>query len=187
MVSIPVAAKTGKKAIEVVYNNIKLEVKGIQTKMPEGVEPFIFNGTTYLPVRAVAEALGEVVSYDKKTATVQVGSGSSNDSFSNFGQGSCIIAIKNDKGDTIEELFHSKDYMGKYGVTSSLKGRFEPFEIELNVIGADNLYISEYGGQIRPLERSFKPPVADKRATICGTKSHLIENLLYNKVACTKA
>ncbi len=32
----------------------------------------------------------------------------------------------------------------------------------------------EYGGQIRPLERSFKPPVAEQRATFCGTKSHLI-------------
>lgn len=31
MVSIPLAAKTGKKAIEMLYNNIKLEVQGIKT------------------------------------------------------------------------------------------------------------------------------------------------------------
>lgn len=74
MGSVPIIAKVGKQAIDVVYNNIKLEVNGIKTKMPSGVEPFIYNGTTYLPVRAVAEALGEEVSFDKKNYTVYVGS-----------------------------------------------------------------------------------------------------------------
>lgn len=73
MISIPVAAKAGKEAIEVVYKNIKLEVNGVQTKMPKGVEPFIYGGTTYLPVRAVAEALGEKVNYDSESATVKIG------------------------------------------------------------------------------------------------------------------
>lgn len=72
--ALPVMAQVGKRAIDVVYNNIKLEVNGVKTKMPSGVEPFIYNGTTYLPVRAVAEALGENVEYDKATATVYVGS-----------------------------------------------------------------------------------------------------------------
>lgn len=41
--------------------------------MPSNVEPFIYNGTTYLPVRAVAEALGEKVEYDKNSSTVYIG------------------------------------------------------------------------------------------------------------------
>lgn len=69
----PIIAKVGKEAINVVYNNIKLEVNGIKTTMPKDVEPFIYNGTTYLPVREVAEALGEKVEYDKKTSTIYVG------------------------------------------------------------------------------------------------------------------
>lgn len=74
MGAVPTIAKVGKEAIDVVYNNIKLEVNGIKTTMPKGVEPFMYNGTTYLPVRAVAEALGEKVEYDKSKATVYVGS-----------------------------------------------------------------------------------------------------------------
>lgn len=74
MGAVPTIAKVGKEAIDVVYNNIKVEVNGIKTTMPKGVEPFMYNGTTYLPVRAVAEALGEKVEYDKKTSTVYVGS-----------------------------------------------------------------------------------------------------------------
>ena len=37
------------------------------------VDPFIVDGTTYLPVRAVAEALGKEVSWDSETRTVSLG------------------------------------------------------------------------------------------------------------------
>lgn len=37
------------------------------------VEAFIYNGTTYLPVRAVSEALGQVVQWDGKTKSVYIG------------------------------------------------------------------------------------------------------------------
>ena len=56
------------KTVEVVYNNIKLNIDGteITPKDANGnvVEPFNFNGTVYLPVRAVGEALGKDVSWD---------------------------------------------------------------------------------------------------------------------------
>ena len=37
------------------------------------VEPFIYEGTTYLPVRAVGEALGKAVTWDGATKTVYIG------------------------------------------------------------------------------------------------------------------
>lgn len=37
------------------------------------VEAFIYNGTTYLPVRAVSEALGQVVQWDGRTNSVYIG------------------------------------------------------------------------------------------------------------------
>lgn len=74
MTTVPGIAKVGKQTISVVYNNIKLEVNGIKADMPKGVEPFIYNGTTYLPVNAIAEALGENVEYDRNSNTVYVGS-----------------------------------------------------------------------------------------------------------------
>jgi len=37
------------------------------------VDPFVVDGTTYLPVRAVSEALGKTVTWDGATATVYIG------------------------------------------------------------------------------------------------------------------
>lgn len=65
------------KTVTAVYNNIKLVINGeeITPKDANGniVEPFIIDGTTYLPVRAVASALGEDVNWDGKTNTVFIG------------------------------------------------------------------------------------------------------------------
>jgi len=64
-------ASSGSKTIEVFYNNIKLVVDGVPVTMT--AEPFIYEGTTYLPVRAVAEALGQDVQWDGQTQTVYIG------------------------------------------------------------------------------------------------------------------
>ena len=64
------------------YNNIKIKLYGdiITPKDANGnvVEPFIVDGTTYLPVRAIAEALGLTVNWDSSTQTVLLGDASSN-------------------------------------------------------------------------------------------------------------
>lgn len=39
----------------------------------KSVEPFIYNGTTYLPVRAVSYAVGKAISWDSKTKSVYLG------------------------------------------------------------------------------------------------------------------
>ena len=63
--------------IEAVYNNIKIVVDGQQIMPTDGngkvVEPFISYGTTYLPVRAVADAFGKEVDWDSETNTVILG------------------------------------------------------------------------------------------------------------------
>lgn len=62
------------KMIEVAYNDIKISLDGnvLVPKDVNGeiVEPFIYNGSTYLPLRAVAQALGKEVSWNQETATV---------------------------------------------------------------------------------------------------------------------
>ncbi len=72
-----VYGKEASQGIEVFYRNIKLFVDGgeVVPKDANGnlVEPFIYNGTTYLPVRAVAEALDKDVKWDGKNATVYIG------------------------------------------------------------------------------------------------------------------
>jgi hypothetical protein len=66
------------KAIDVVYNNIKIVVDGKPVSFGKdsagnNIEPFIYNGTTYLPVRAVGEAIGKKVDWDGATQTVYLG------------------------------------------------------------------------------------------------------------------
>ncbi len=62
--------------IEAVYNDIKIVVDG--KKVSPDSEPFISEGTTYLPVRAVAEALDKPVYWDGETSTVYIGKYSGN-------------------------------------------------------------------------------------------------------------
>lgn len=62
---------------ELYYNNIKIYIDGaeIVPKDPNGniVEPFTMNGTTYLPVRAISNALGKDVEWDGATQSVYIG------------------------------------------------------------------------------------------------------------------
>ena len=63
---------------EIYYNNIKIKINGkeIEPKDSNGniVEPFTISGTTYLPVRAVSEALGKNVGWNGETKTVFISS-----------------------------------------------------------------------------------------------------------------
>lgn len=63
--------------IEAVYNDIKIVVDGQQITPNDGngkvIEPFISYGTTYLPVRAIANAFGKEADWDGETNTVILG------------------------------------------------------------------------------------------------------------------
>ena len=63
--------------IKVVQGGLTLYVDG-QLFVPKDakgntVEPIIYEGTTYLPLRAVATALGKDITYDSKTSSVYIG------------------------------------------------------------------------------------------------------------------
>lgn len=62
---------------ELYYNNIKVRLNGETLTLKDAngkiVDPFIIDGTTYLPVRAISEALGLNVSWDGATQTVILG------------------------------------------------------------------------------------------------------------------
>ena len=72
-----VYAKEAAETITAVYRNIKLVVDGVQIDPQDvngnTVEPFIYNGTTYLPVRAVGKAFDKEVSWDGDSSTVYIG------------------------------------------------------------------------------------------------------------------
>ncbi len=64
-------AKVANMDIPVMFNNIKIVVDGKKLKTDK--EPFIYEGTTYLPVRAVEEAVGKNVTWDAASKTVILG------------------------------------------------------------------------------------------------------------------
>ena len=67
--------------LEVFYNNIKINIDG-EIIIPKNVlgdivDPFNYEGTIYVPARAVSEALGAEVAWDGDTQTVIITSGES--------------------------------------------------------------------------------------------------------------
>ena len=70
------ATKWATRRIDALYRNIRIVVddKEITPTDINGkvVEPFIIDGTTYVPLRAIGEALGKNVSWDSNTSTVNI-------------------------------------------------------------------------------------------------------------------
>lgn len=81
--AVPAAASSGTESITVTCRAIKIFVDGTAVIPTDAagnpVEPFICDGTTYLPVRAVARALGLSVAWDEGTGTVSLTSGGTAD------------------------------------------------------------------------------------------------------------
>lgn len=111
-------AASGSQSITATYNNIKLYVnqKLITPKDAAGntVEPFIYNGTTYLPVRAVANALGQDVSWDNSTKSVYIGSQPTATSYSRSNPAPVGTA----------QTITIDNYLGKYTVTIKVTEAF---------------------------------------------------------------
>lgn len=68
------AATVGTKTAQLSYNNIKVTLDGTNVNLVDAngnpVEPFIIDGTTYLPIRAISNAFGLEVGWDGATQTV---------------------------------------------------------------------------------------------------------------------
>lgn len=69
-------AAQGNATIPVTYSNIKVYVDGnlLSPKDSAGnaVEPFAYNGTIYLPARAIGEALGKKVEWKAETSSALI-------------------------------------------------------------------------------------------------------------------
>lgn len=65
------------QTIAIEYNDIKVTLDGKPVELKDAagktIEPFTYNGTTYLPVRAVANLLGVDVKWDGDTSTIYLG------------------------------------------------------------------------------------------------------------------
>ncbi len=71
---LPVFAFNGTKQIEAIYKEIIITLDGKEVEMD--VEPFQYDGRTFVPVRFVSEALGAEVNWKAETNTVEIVSAS---------------------------------------------------------------------------------------------------------------
>lgn len=67
---MPVVAAEGTKSLKAIFRNIKIVVNG--SALISDKEPFIVDGTTYVPIRLVAEATGATVQWDGENNRVVV-------------------------------------------------------------------------------------------------------------------
>lgn len=76
--SVTVFAKQVTETVNIMYDNIKILIDGVEFNAKDAngndIEPFIYNGTTYLPVRAIANAFDKEVDWEPQTSTVILGS-----------------------------------------------------------------------------------------------------------------
>lgn len=70
-------AKQVTETVSIIYDNIKIIIDGIEYNAKDAngneIEPFVYNGTTYLPVRAIADAFDKDVTWEPQTSTVVLG------------------------------------------------------------------------------------------------------------------
>lgn len=123
------------------YNDIKVTLDGKQVTPKDAngntVEPFVIDGTTYLPVRAVANALGLEVGWNGETKTVTL----SSDAQSNT-QAEDVKPAKS--GETMGQknaLESAKKYLGytSFSHSGMIKQlEFEGYSAEDSTYAADN-------------------------------------------------
>jgi len=81
-VTFSTSAMTINQAASISYKNIKVTLNGKEFVLKDSagnvIEPFIMNGSTYVPIRAVSELFGAKVDWDSKTSTVILTYGSNN-------------------------------------------------------------------------------------------------------------
>ena len=135
-----VIATTGVIQKNLHYNNIKITLNGKEIKPLDAngnyVEPFIIDGTTYLPVRAVSGALGLGVAWDGETNTVKLTGVTSGDKTS-------VEAFVEHFGSSLEKYVEDcgKEAGFDYNATVSAEGN--TITIDANVMELDNVSAEE--------------------------------------------
>lgn len=76
LLAVPALAKTASEEVTVSYRDISIKVDGEAVDPTDingkATEPFLIDGSTYVPVRAISEALGCEVTWDGDTNTVNI-------------------------------------------------------------------------------------------------------------------
>lgn len=146
-------ATTGKVTKELEYRNISVSLDGQKLNLTDAkgnpVEPFMFDGTNYLPVRALAEALGLDVAWDGATSTVVLTTPKNNSAVS-VGEGMYLVGTDIQAG-TYLLTATSEDWGAYYARCKDASGEMS------SIIANDNFsntaYITVENGEYLKLNR----------------------------------
>lgn len=126
----PAIASTGSRTVEIAYDNIKLVVNGEKVTPRDGsgkiVEPFTLNGTTYLPVRALGNALDMDVEWDGRTNTVYLDGRADSDDL----EGAGYIGLKEARAIALKHAGLRESQVAFFQETLDLDGGKATYEIE---------------------------------------------------------
>lgn len=93
-------ATNATKHVDITFRDIKITLDGYTLEPTnaagEVIEPFILDGTTYLPVRGIANALGAEVEWDAATSTVRLtaAAGENQGGGAQGGEGDIYVLVK---------------------------------------------------------------------------------------------
>jgi hypothetical protein len=116
----------GGTTIEVFFNNIKIMVDGVE-KQPAGVKPFIYEGSTYVPLRFVSDALGKEIGWNEKTQTVWIGKQEEN---------------------LLTQAKEAKSWLDK-GIAQASKLQSLSLEMKSNMLGGNSEFQLGIGGTVK--------------------------------------
>ncbi|ATP41018.1 hypothetical protein CSE16_13695 [Solibacillus sp. R5-41] len=137
-------AASNMKKISVFQDKINYYVDKVEKKPLEGQSGFIYEGTTYVPMRFIAESLGEKVTWDGKSKSVYIGNvpkfislkdvkpiGSDEDHF--FHYPSTIIISTGEKFEQSYQLggYHGGGAVQDHTVEYLANGNYKGFETYL--------------------------------------------------------
>lgn len=134
MCAVPTIAKEIQTSINVAYKNIKIYADGNLVNTSNSNEAFIYNGTTYLPVRAVGEAFNKAVNWDGKNSAVYIGSQPSNmsqptvllEDLDYFTKDGNVYDLPDSKKDNVGRI-HNSGCQITYSVTYLLDAKYQNF------------------------------------------------------------
>lgn len=203
LVSTTTFAAPVMKNINIAYENIKIYMDGTLLKPVDvngkSVEPFIYNSTAYLPVRAVAQAFGKSIEWDSNTKAIYLGdkktSGDPHPPVSSASpeiDGLSIFPSDNFWNTPVDKLpVHpsSSDYIASIGKSKTLHPDFgtvwygQPIGIPYNVVEANQPKVNvtfDYADESDP----GPYPIPQKPLIEGGSDKHLLilqkgSNILY--------
>lgn len=134
--SVSVMAQQVTKSINVSYKNIRIYADGNLVNTNGSNEAFIYNGTTYLPVRAVGEAFNRAVDWDAANCSVYIGARPTGnltptvllEDLDYFTKSAAINILYADGQDNAGNYHNSGMSMGKGNIQYLLNGRYSSFK-----------------------------------------------------------